>query len=394
MRIMVVLSRVPWPLEKGDKLRAYYLMKELAEKHEIILFCLADQKIHPMAEQKLKEFCSEIFIYRLSIWGRLWRLFQGLFKKTPFQVNYFYSKGAQKAFDSFLEEHIPQHIFCQLLRTAEFVRKYRTIPKSMDYMDALGAGMLKMAKASKWPVSMFMNTEYERLKSYELDIQTLFQSHYIISDQDKTQMPLTEEMHVIPNGVGLNFFEAGTKLKSIDILFSGNMNYRPNVESARYLVKEVMPIVWQTFPKLNVTIAGATPSQSVLALKSDLVSITGWVDDIAAIFQQSRLFVAPMLINSGMQNKILEAMASKVPVITTSLANNAIKAPENDTILLGDNPTAIAEHIVQLVSDKEKCQQLGKAGYDFVKRSYSWKGAANLLEADIEACRLGEKTNP
>jgi polysaccharide biosynthesis protein PslH len=388
MRIMVVLSRVPWPLEKGDKLRAYYLMKELAKKHEIILFCLADQKIHPMAEQKLKEFCSEIFIYRLSIWGRLWRLAQGLFKKTPFQVNYFYSKGAQKAFDSFLEEHIPQHIFCQLLRTAEFVRKYKTIPKSMDYMDALGAGMLKMAKASKWPSSMFMNTEFERLKAYELEIQPLFQSHYIISNQDLKQMPLTEKMKVIPNGVGLNFFEAKPQKKSIDILFSGNMNYRPNVESARFLVKEVMPIVWRSNPNLTVTIAGATPSPSVLSLKSDLVTITGWIDDIAAVYQQSRLFVAPMLINSGMQNKILEAMASKIPVITTSLANNAIKAPENEAILLGDNPEEIAAHINLLINDQLTSELLGKAGYDFVKKSYSWKGASELLASDIEDCRL------
>jgi glycosyltransferase involved in cell wall biosynthesis len=195
-------------------------------------------------------------------------------------------------------------------------------------------------------------------------------------------------MKVIPNGVGLNFFEAKPQKKSIDILFSGNMNYRPNVESARFLVKEVMPIVWRSNPNLTVTIAGATPSPSVLSLKSDLVTITGWIDDIAAVYQQSRLFVAPMLINSGMQNKILEAMASKIPVITTSLANNAIKAPENEAILLGDNPEEIAAHINLLINDQLTSELLGKAGYDFVKKSYSWKGASELLASDIEDCRL------
>lgn len=388
MRILVVLSRVPWPLEKGDKLRAYYLMKELAQKHEIMLFCLADKKVHPMAEQKLKEFCSEIYIYRLSIWGRLWRMFLGFFKRSPFQVNYFYSKNAQKAFDSFLEEHLPQHIFCQLLRTSEFVRKYTTLPKSMDYMDALGAGMLKMANASKWPVSWFMRTEYERLMQYEQEIESLFQSHFIISEQDKAQMSISQEMKVIPNGVGLNFFDAKPKAKIIDILFSGNMSYRPNVESARYLVKDVMPLVWKTQPHINVTIAGATPNATVLGLKSEKVTITGWVDDISAIFQQSRLFVAPMLINSGMQNKILEAMASKVPVITTSLANNAIGAPKNDAILLGDTTQEIAQHIIQLLNNSNECERLSQAGYDFVKKAYSWKGAAEMLQADIEQCEL------
>jgi glycosyltransferase involved in cell wall biosynthesis len=89
-----------------------------------------------------------------------------------------------------------------------------------------------------------------------------------------------------------------------------------------------------------------------------------------------------------MQNKILEAMASKIPVITTSLANNAIKAPENEAILLGDNPEEIAAHINLLINDQLTSELLGKAGYDFVKKSYSWKGASELLASDIEDCRL------
>lgn len=383
MKILVVLSRVPWPLEKGDKLRAYHLMKELAKKHDVYLFCLADTKVHPMAEQKLREFCTEIFIYRLSIWGKLWRLLASVFRKSPFQVNYFYSINAQVAFDQFLEENLPQHIVCQLLRTTEFVRKYDMIPKSIDYMDALGAGMLKMAKAATWPLNKVMMTEYNRLMNYEKEIEPLFQQHYIISEQDKLQMPTASQLKIIPNGVGAKFFEAPSQKKSIDILFTGNMNYRPNVESARFLIKEVMPLVWQQIPELKVTLAGATPSPSVLVLKSNRVQVTGWVDDIAEVYQQARIFVAPMLINSGMQNKLLEAMASGIPCITTTLANNAVKAKNEEQVLIGDTAQEIANQIIRLNNDGNLANEIALNAKKFVKETYSWKSACNILEEAI-----------
>lgn len=388
MRILVVLSRVPWPLEKGDKLRAYYLMKELARHHEILLFCLSDQSIHPAAEEKLKEFCSEIFIYRLNLWGRLLRLFSAIFSAKPFQVHYFYSKKAQVAFDSFLQENIPQHIFCQLLRTAEFVKKYTTIPKSMDYMDALGAGMLKMSRASKWPYNWIMKAEHNRLLTYENEIKSIFQKHFIISKQDQDSMPFKDKLVVLPNGVGEAFFSQAPAEKTIDILFSGNMNYRPNVESAKFLVKEIMPIVWEQNQNINVTLAGANPNTSVTALRSKKVTVTGWVDNMAEIYQKSRIFVAPMLINSGMQNKILEAMASGIPCITTTSANNAIAAPAGDALLIGDTAKDIANHILLLIENSEKAQSIAAKGYGFVKESYSWQKAAKLLESELEGCNF------
>lgn len=381
MRILVVLSRVPWPLEKGDKLRAYHLIKELSKQHEIILFCLSDRTVHPEAERKLKEFCSEVLIHRLSRAGLIFRLLTTPLNKRPFQVNYFLSAKAIRAFNRCIEQHIPQHIYCQLVRTAHFALPYTTLPKTMDYMDAMSTGMSRMAGAAKWPLNLVMHWEMKRLKRYETEIYPHFDRHTIISAQDEASMELPGRLSVIPNGIDSRFFEAHNTEKTRDIMFSGNLSYRPNVESARYLVKEIMPLVWEKHPEIRVTLAGASPSAQVKSLASDKVEITGWVDDIRDVYRSVRIYVAPMLINTGMQNKLLEAMATPLPCVTTTLANNAIGAKPGEEVLLGDSPREIANQIIRLLENQTFSETLKANGRAFVEKSYKWSEEASRLES-------------
>ncbi len=388
MRILFVLSRVPYPLEKGDKLRAFHLIRELSTNHEINLFCLADEKTHPEAEKQLKQYCSEIYIHRVPLFTRLFKLFISFFSPKPFQVEYFYSKGAQKKFDEFIEDHLPQHIFCQLIRTAEYVKKYSLIPKTLDYMDAFSIGMERMAEKAKWPLSSIMTEEFERLQKYEQSIASLFDHHLIISEQDKGCIKIKKHIDVLPNGIDPVFFQNITTTKHRDILFTGNMSYRPNVESAKFLVNEIMPLVWQKLPNAKVTLAGANPAQGVSALKSQKVEVTGWVDDISEVYHSSKVFVAPMLINSGLQNKLLEAMACEVPCITTSLANNALGARNGEHIRIGDSKEEIANEITSILSDEQLANALGKQGKEFVLGNYSWENEAKRLSQIMELTNI------
>lgn len=384
MRILFVLSRVPYPLEKGDKLRAFHLIRELSVDHEINLFCLADEKTHPDAEKQLKQYCSEIYIHRIPLFTRIFKLFLSWFTKKPLQVEYFYSKRAQLKFDEFIEGHLPQHIFCQLIRTAEYVKKYTLIPKTLDYMDAFSIGMERMANNARWPLSLVMKEEFMRLKNYEKAVAVHFKHHLIISEQDKECIKIDDQIEVLPNGIDPVFFHEKSIEKSRDVLFTGNMSYRPNVESAKFLVNEIMPLVREKLPNTKVTLAGANPAQSVVALKSEKVEVTGWIDDISAVYHSTKVFVAPMLINSGLQNKLLEAMACEVPSITTSLANNALGAEVDQHIKIGDSSEAIASQIISILSDKQLASTLGKAGKEFVLNHYSWekeaKRLANIME--------------
>jgi glycosyltransferase involved in cell wall biosynthesis len=158
------------------------------------------------------------------------------------------------------------------------------------------------------------------------------------------------------------------------------MGYPPNINAAEYLVKEILPIVRSTKPEIKLTLAGAEPHASVLGLKGNHVHVTGWVEDIRECYAKARIFIAPMQIGTGLQNKLLEAMSMKIPSITSPLANSALEAKDGEDILVGNSPQQFADHIIKLLNDKDFADTIAQKGYDFVHRNYDWNSATKKLE--------------
>lgn len=383
MKLFVITSRIPWPLEKGDKLRMYHQLRLLAREHDIILCALNDGKLHPDADAELRKFCTHIHYIHYSKPTLGFNLLRTLFGKLPFQVGYFWHRKAQKLVDSFITFYKPDLIYCQLIRTSEYARKHKRVPKVLDYMDVFSKGTeRRMEKVPSWKRWVF-RMEWRRLLNYERDVFDDFNGHIIISDQDRNLLPVNDQqrINVIQNGVDMDFFHPMDLPKTHDILFNGNMSYPPNVESAQYLVQKVLPLVHAHKPGVNVLISGATPSAAVLALKSEYVTVTGWVDDVRTGFAQSRMLVAPMQSSIGLQNKLLEAMAMRMPCLTTTLSNNALKAEAGKQIIVADTPEAFADAIIKLLDNPEQAHTLAQAGYEFVQQHFSWEGSVNRLNA-------------
>ena len=159
------------------------------------------------------------------------------------------------------------------------------------------------------------------------------------------------------------------------------MNYPPNIESVEYLVEKIMPYVWSKLPNTRLLISGATPNSRVLALESDKVVISGWVEDIRDNFAKSKILVAPMQISIGLQNKLLEAMAMQLPCVTSSLANNALGAKHNEQIMVADTPEQFAKCIIELLTNEVKSKQIAMNGYQFVIKNFNWQSTTAQLEA-------------
>ena len=166
MKIVVLLSRIPYPLEKGDKLRAYHQIKELSKKHEIYLVALNDAPIHPDAMQQLKPFCKDILVLNLSFFTRVMGMFYALFKGIPFQCGYFYSRKADKKFKDFVEKVQPDHIYCQIVRVVEYVKGIN-YPKTLDYQDVFSKGMQRRSENAPFYLKPLFYYEYKRLLQYE-----------------------------------------------------------------------------------------------------------------------------------------------------------------------------------------------------------------------------------
>lgn len=385
-KILIILSRIPYPLEKGDKLRAFYQIRELARQHELIICAISDTKPHPQARNILNEFSDAVYFFRIRKPGICFKLLTAFFTSIPFQVAYFHRNSIQRKIDQLIAHHKPDHIFCQLIRTAAYAQ-HLDIDKTIDYQDVFSAGLRRRIKISPWYLQPLLKSEYKRVLQYEAKVFDLFDKKAIISmpDRDKIPHPRREEIVVIPNGVDTEYFKPRKIDKSFDIVFTGNMAYPPNVNGAEYLVKQIMPKVWSQKPGTRVVIAGANPASCVKALASERVVITGWVDDIRDYYAGSRIFVAPMQIGTGLQNKVLEAMAMQLPCISSPLANKALKASEGNEILIGRNTADYAQHILSLLSDPEQQESLGLNGYKFVIQRYNWKNTTSELSKLITA---------
>lgn len=383
MKIFVLLPRIPWPLEKGDKLRAYNQIKQLALNNEVILCALnTDNNLNKEnARKALKPYCDSIHFLDIGKLSVVTNVMRALFLGMPMQCGYFYNKKIHNQIHELIKEHNPDMLFGQLLRTAEYIRHEKT-PKTIDYQDVFSMGMKRRYEIAPFYLRPFFNMEYKRLRRYEHDIFDDFNVKTIISVQDRDDIdhPKREEILIVPNGVDHEYYTPQDKEKKYDIVFTGNMAYAPNVNAVEYLANHIMPLVWKHLPDAKLYIAGATPDPRVKKVASENIIISGWLDDMRDAYAQSRIFIAPMRIGTGLQNKLLEAMCMRLPCITTPLANGSLHAEDNKEILVGNNEYELADHIVTLLTDKEKTESIAQNGYDFVHRVYDWGMATNIME--------------
>jgi len=224
--------------------------------------------------------------------------------------------------------------------------------------------------------------EYRRLLRYENDIFDSFNHKTIISQPDRDLLfhPRREEVIIIPNGVDQIYFSPADKVKTQDVVFTGNMGYAPNIDAALFLANDIFPLVLKQIPEAKLLIAGANPHTKVMALKSTQITVSGWLPDIRDSYSSARIFIAPMRIGTGLQNKLLEAMAMKLPSITSDLANQALGAKQNEEILVGNNAKEFANHIINLLQNESFANTIAQNGNDFVKRSFNWENSALILE--------------
>ena len=387
MKILVVLSRIPFPLEKGDKLRAYYQIKELSKQHDIYLVALYNRVVPAEAMRELTPFCREVHFLKQNPVRSVVNMAGALLKGLPVQCGYFYSHKNHKQIDRIIQRVHPDHTYCQLFRMAEYVKDY-SMPKTLDYQDVFSKGMARRAEKSKGLVKWFFNMEHRRVARYETEIFDRFDHKTIITavDRDLIPHPHREEIVVVPNGVEFDKFAYQGEKKEYDLIFSGNMGYAPNVDAAEYLVREILPPLLVKFPNLRVVLCGATPAPRVQALSGEHVIVTGWVDSMTEWYAKSRIFIAPMCMGTGLQNKLLEAMSMHLPCITSPLAARPlVEAEQHQSVISCSETKDYVVAVTQLLTEENSYNQLADSGYNYVRQFYDWKNAVRILDNLMEA---------
>lgn len=381
-KILFYTSRIPFPLEKGDKLRAYHQIKHLSKNYDVVLCSISDIPLSEKAERELKKYTTNIYVYQTSKLSMLINMVVAGFYKFPFQVGYFFNTGAHYYFNQAIAKEQPDHLFVQLLRMAEYVSKNKSIPKSIDYMDTFSKGIERRMQKAKGIKKIIFKIEFNRLKRYEETIFKYFNHSFIISEQDQLSFSFEEakQINILPNGVDDAFFTPKEKPeKKYDLVFTGNMSYPPNVNAVIYIAKNIIPLIKEKYPNIQFLIAGATPTSQVKALANSNIQVSGWLDDIRDAYNESKIFLAPLQIGTGLQNKLLEAMSMEIPSITSDLANNALGATHQQNILIGNTPEEYAEHVDFLLTNSLESDRLAKAGKQHVKDNFNWPAITDQM---------------
>jgi glycosyltransferase involved in cell wall biosynthesis len=239
-------------------------------------------------------------------------------------------------------------------------------------MDAFSKGVERRIPDQNIITKLIFKQEYVRLKNYERYIFEFFEEHIIISEQDRNYIfhNRSNEISIIKNGIPKHFFEIKSNAKkTVDLIFTGNMSYPPNVAACKYIAKKILPILSE---EIKFLISGVNPHSSIIKLASSSIEVTGWVEDISESYLKSKIFIAPMFLGTGLQNKLLEAMALGIPCITTTMANTALGAKPEVSILIADNELEFKSQIERLLADENLYEKIKVNALSFVKTNFSW----------------------
>jgi sugar transferase (PEP-CTERM/EpsH1 system associated) len=388
MRILYVVQRVPYPPNRGDKIPAYHAVRHLARKHQVTVAAVADSTEELEHARTLEAQGLEVEVVRRRPAAARYRVARALVTREPLSVAHYASPGLARR----VIERARRTRFDVAVAFSSSMGQYVVdlgIPFIADLVDLDSRKWALYASASRWPYSGIYALESRRLLAYERMLARRAYCTLVRTEAERRDCLrfLPEgRIEVLANGVDLDYFAPnGHAPDGRQIVFTGVMDYFPNVQAVTHFTEQILPLVQRVFPDARFVIVGARPTGAVRALaRRPGVRVTGTVPDVRPHLWQSAVAVAPLLLARGIQNKVLEAMAAATPVVTTSAVLDGVGAEEGAGALTGDTPAAFAARVIELLGDPRKAREVGRRGHEFVERSCRWDVRLSRLEALVE----------
>jgi len=385
MNILFLTHRVPYPPDKGDRIRSYHLVRHLARNHHLHLACLAWSQEEMAAAEHLRGFCRSVEVVRRSAFGSRWRSLTGLLNGKPLTVPYFASSALRRLIRQRCERHSIDLVMVFSSGMAQFAPHLGEARRIIDFADVDSDKWLQYAQHSGFPRSLIYAREGRRLRQYEKAVAARFDSCLVISDAEARLLRSfcpDCRLHVVPNGVDLEYYRpGGTSGGERELLFVGVMDYQANIDGVLHFCKEIFPLIRRQVPGATFTIVGGRPTPAVRRLaRLEGVSVEGYVRDVRPYLHRAALCVVPLRIARGVQNKILEAMASGLPVVTTGRALEGIQAQPGRDIVVADGIESFARQTVDLLRDKVRRDRLAGHARALVEDRYRWDRCLRPLD--------------
>lgn len=386
MHDMLFLSqRIPYPPNKGDKIRSFNILKHFSATHRIHLGCFIDDPADWEHVDALKEYCVDTCIVPLNKTMAKVRSLQAFLTGAPLNLPYFYDKSLEAWTKAIYTDIKPHAAFAFSSQMGQYFLNATPRPARIviDYCDVDSDKWHQYAKSKRWPVSWVFERESKTLLKFDRKIAEAVDAGTFVAPPEvelfERLAPETKgKIHAIGNGIDTTYFspddtypspyEAGGPI----IIFTGAMDYWPNVDAVVWFATQIFPLIRQTIADARFFIVGGGPTPEVMKLeKITGVHVSGRVPDMRPYFAHANAAVTPMRIARGIQNKVLEAMAMSKPTVTTPTALAGIDATPDKEILVAEDETAFAAQVVRALTASE-ASKIGKQAKEFVSRAYSW----------------------
>ncbi len=369
----------------GGSTRVYYFVKELSLRNEITLLTNSRSEIPAESLQEMSSYTDQIItiemkkigkqkskaiwsrfereIQELAVLNRMKKMVNQLVENNSYDVVLFHGKGAFSAIENFT-----------------------ALPMAIDFCDATSMRIKAEASYANISTRIWMTLRYLQIRRIEKKLIDKSQQLAFISCRDRDAiLGSNHNAEVIPNGVDLQYWQRKLNNPHLKrLVFTGVMNYKPNEDAALYLITKILPQLKQSIPDVEVFIVGRDPTPKLckIAQSYPQVTVTGFVPDMRVYLEQATLFVAPLRYASGMQNKIQEAFAMGVPVITTPIAAEGMVTiqGENPPLITANGASEFNEWIIKLLRDPIERGRLSQAGRYFAKANFDWTRSAEKME--------------
>ncbi len=404
MRLLILAHRVPYPPNKGEKIRTYHQIKYLrACGHQIVVFAVVHEEEDRLHASALAENLGiEVFVETARF--RLLRLLVGLFTSHTLSVCNFRLKRLQRRFNDYIHENRPDAVLCTGSAMASYVfgnaflsQKATSKPVLiMDFMDLDSDKWNQYSKHSHFPMSLLYSREAWLLSKYEKNINEHFSSCLFVSQNEvdlflKQGLSKPNNVLVVGNGVDMesfypaNIIHCPGKVSNLnqgfpDMVFTGVMDYLPNEDAVIWFMENVWARIRECWPEARFTIAGMSPSERVN--RQGLlqgVEVTGKVNSILPYFHRANIFVAPFRLARGIQNKILQAFASGVPVVTSVSGAEGIQCVDGIHLLIAETPDEYLQAVSRLMNEPALHRSIRDNALTLVRERYSWQGQNKAL---------------
>jgi len=393
--LLFLVHRIPYPPNKGDKIRSFHFLQALAKHYRIYLAAFVDDDEDWQYVNELKRFCKDSLLLELKPLQAKILSIEGLFTGEALSLPYYKSKQLQSWVDSTLEQQKIQKVLIFSSVMAQFIKPEHNLEIVADFVDVDSDKWAQYAQKKTWPASWIYQREAKKLLKFETEVAKVAKATLFVSESEanlfRNLVPnLSSKITFVNNGVDLDYFTPEVEYVSpysddeFVITFTGAMDYWANCDAVIWFVNEVFPKILQAKPLSRFYIVGSKPSKTVQALgEKKAVVVTGRVEDIRPYIAHADLVVAPLRIARGIQNKVLEAMAMEKRIIATPDAIEGIPVSDQEDVVIAANSNKFAENVIAFLSDSNTPQE-STANRVFIENKFAWQACTDKLIALID----------